>query len=103
MTSLIENVMMIIWKLDLCGSQPRRAVHFAGVTFECLPPCKRGKFESKIMSGEKRLSLKIAVQGHRFGPPPLSGPHATEKCEHIGLCVIRSGCDSPSWDESITN
>jgi len=40
------------------------------------------------MEGE-RLILVVSDQGRGFDPPPLNGPHATEKQEHIGLRGMR--------------
>ncbi len=37
----------------------------------------------------ERLVLEVSDQGRGFEPPPLSGPHATEKQEHIGLRGMR--------------
>ena len=35
------------------------------------------------------IVLEISDQGQGFEPPPLSGPYATEKAEHIGLRGMR--------------
>jgi signal transduction histidine kinase len=35
------------------------------------------------------LILEVSDQGRGFEPPPLSGPHATERQEHIGLRGMR--------------
>ena len=35
------------------------------------------------------LILEVSDQGHGFEPPPLSGPQATERHEHIGLRGMR--------------
>ncbi|MGB0385700.1 MAG: sensor histidine kinase [Ardenticatenaceae bacterium] len=35
------------------------------------------------------MVLQISDQGRGFEPPPLSGPYATEKAEHIGLRGMR--------------
>lgn len=43
----------------------------------------------KLWAEKKRLILEVTDQGRGFEPPPLSGPHATEKQEHIGLRGMR--------------
>ena len=43
----------------------------------------------KLWVEKRRLILEISDQGHGFEPPPLSGPQATERHEHIGLRGMR--------------
>lgn len=43
----------------------------------------------KLWGTRKRLMLEVADQGRGFDPPPLNGPHATERQEHIGLRGMR--------------
>lgn len=43
----------------------------------------------KLSAKKKRLILEVSDQGRGFEPPPLSGPQATEKQEHIGLRGMR--------------
>jgi len=43
----------------------------------------------KLWMEKKRLVLEVTDQGRGFEPPPLSGPHATERQEHIGLRGMR--------------
>jgi signal transduction histidine kinase len=43
----------------------------------------------KLSAEKNRLILEISDHGRGFEPPPLSGPHATEKHEHIGLRGMR--------------
>ena len=38
---------------------------------------------------EKRLIVEVSDQGRGFEPPPLEGPLATEKHEHLGLRGMR--------------
>ena len=43
----------------------------------------------KLWAKKGRLFLEVSDQGHGFEPPPLSGPQATERHEHIGLRGMR--------------
>ncbi|MEK6752140.1 MAG: sensor histidine kinase [Chloroflexota bacterium] len=43
----------------------------------------------KLWVEKENLVLEVADQGRGFEPPPLSGPHATERQEHIGLRGMR--------------
>jgi len=43
----------------------------------------------KLWAEKGRLILEVSDQGRGFEPPPLSGPHATERQEHIGLRGMR--------------
>ena len=43
----------------------------------------------KLWVEKSHLVLEVTDQGRGFEPPPLSGPHATEKQEHIGLRGMR--------------
>jgi len=43
----------------------------------------------KLWAEKERLFLEVSDQGRGFEPPPLSGPHATESHEHIGLRGMR--------------
>jgi signal transduction histidine kinase len=43
----------------------------------------------KLWAEKGRLILEVSDHGRGFEPPPLSGPHATEKQEHIGLRGMR--------------
>lgn len=43
----------------------------------------------KLWAEEGRLILEVSDQGRGFEPPPLSGPNATERQEHIGLRGMR--------------
>lgn len=43
----------------------------------------------KLCVEKGHLILEVSDQGRGFEPPPLSGPHATEKQEHIGLRGMR--------------
>jgi len=43
----------------------------------------------KLWMEKKHLVLEVTDQGRGFEPPPLSGPHATERQEHIGLRGMR--------------
>lgn len=43
----------------------------------------------KLWMEKGNLVLEVADQGRGFEPPPLSGPHATERQEHIGLRGMR--------------
>lgn len=43
----------------------------------------------KLWMEKSHLVLEVTDQGRGFEPPPLSGPHATEKQEHIGLRGMR--------------
>lgn len=43
----------------------------------------------KLWADKGRLILEVSDQGRGFKPPPLSGPHATERQEHIGLRGMR--------------
>ncbi len=38
---------------------------------------------------KNHIILEVSDQGRGFEPPPLNGPHATEKQEHIGLRGMR--------------
>jgi len=42
-----------------------------------------------LWTEKEHLLLEISDQGRGFEPPPLSGPHATERQEHIGLRGMR--------------
>jgi len=42
-----------------------------------------------LWAEKKRLVLEVSDRGRGFEPPPLSGPDATEKQEHIGLRGMR--------------
>lgn len=43
----------------------------------------------KLRLEEGRLILEVSDRGHGFEPPPLIGPQATERHEHIGLRGMR--------------
>ncbi len=43
----------------------------------------------KIYKQEKWLVLEVCDQGRGFVPPPLNGPEASKKLEHIGLRGMR--------------
>jgi len=43
----------------------------------------------RLWAGVGRLCLEVADHGRGFQPPPLSGPEATERHEHIGLRGMR--------------
>ena len=43
----------------------------------------------KLWAEKGRLILEVSDQGRGFDPPPLSGPNATERQEHIGLRGMR--------------
>ena len=43
----------------------------------------------KLWAEKERLVLEVSDQGRGFEPPPLNGPHATERQEHIGLRGMR--------------
>ena len=43
----------------------------------------------KLWAEKGRLILEVSDQGRGFEPPPLSGPNATERQEHIGLRGMR--------------
>ncbi|MEW5938158.1 MAG: sensor histidine kinase [Chloroflexota bacterium] len=43
----------------------------------------------KLWTEKGRLILEVSDQGRGFEPPPLNGPHATERQEHIGLRGMR--------------
>ena len=43
----------------------------------------------RVWAEEDRLCLEVSDQGRGFQPPPLSGPQATERHEHIGLRGMR--------------
>jgi len=43
----------------------------------------------KLWAEKGRLILEVSDHGRGFEPPPLIGPHATEKHEHIGLRRMR--------------
>ena len=43
----------------------------------------------KLWAEQGRLILEVSDQGHGFEPPPLIGPQATERHEHIGLRGMR--------------
>lgn len=47
------------------------------------------KASVKLRMEKKRLILEVSDQGRGFEPPPLDGPQATEKQEHIGLRGMR--------------
>jgi signal transduction histidine kinase len=42
-----------------------------------------------LSSDRNKIVLEIADRGRGFEPPPLTGPHATESQEHIGLRGMR--------------
>ncbi len=43
----------------------------------------------RVWAEEDRLCLEVIDHGRGFQPPPLSGPEATERHEHIGLRGMR--------------
>ena len=43
----------------------------------------------RVWAEEDRLRLEVTDHGRGFQPPPLSGPEATERHEHIGLRGMR--------------
>lgn len=43
----------------------------------------------RVWAEEDRLCLEVIDRGRGFQPPPLSGPEATERREHIGLRGMR--------------
>ncbi|MEW6403235.1 MAG: sensor histidine kinase [Chloroflexota bacterium] len=43
----------------------------------------------KLWAEKGHLILEVSDHGRGFEPPPLSGPHATERQEHIGLRGMR--------------
>ena len=43
----------------------------------------------RVWAEEGRLRLEVTDHGRGFQPPPLSGPEATERHEHIGLRGMR--------------
>lgn len=43
----------------------------------------------KLWAEKGRLLLEVSDQGRGFEPPPLNGPQATEREEHIGLRGMR--------------
>ena len=43
----------------------------------------------KVWVEKRRLILEVSDHGRGFEPPPLSGPQATERHEHIGLRGMR--------------
>lgn len=43
----------------------------------------------ELKKEKEYLVLEVSDQGRGFEPPPLDGPHATEKQEHIGLRGMR--------------
>lgn len=43
----------------------------------------------KLWTEHGHLILEVSDQGRGFEPPPLNGPHATERQEHIGLRGMR--------------
>jgi signal transduction histidine kinase len=43
----------------------------------------------KLWAKRGHIILEVLDQGCGFEPPPLCGPHATEKQEHIGLRGMR--------------
>jgi signal transduction histidine kinase len=43
----------------------------------------------KMWAKRGHLILEVSDQGRGFEPPPLSGPHATESHQHIGLRGMR--------------
>jgi signal transduction histidine kinase len=43
----------------------------------------------KLWTEKGRLILEVSDRGHGFQPPPLNGPQATERHEHIGLRGMR--------------
>lgn len=43
----------------------------------------------RVWVGAERLNLEVTDQGLGFQPPPLEGPEATERHEHIGLRGMR--------------
>lgn len=43
----------------------------------------------RVWAEGERLCLEVIDQGRGFQPPPLSGPEATERHEHIGLRGMR--------------
>lgn len=43
----------------------------------------------KVWVEKRRLILEVSDRGRGFEPPPLSGPQATERHEHIGLRGMR--------------
>lgn len=45
--------------------------------------------EVRLRWEEGRLKLEVRDRGRGFNPPPLSGRHATERSEHIGLRGMR--------------
>ncbi|MGQ0605054.1 MAG: sensor histidine kinase [Anaerolineales bacterium] len=43
----------------------------------------------RVWATDDRLNLEVTDQGRGFQPPPLEGPEATERYEHIGLRGMR--------------
>ncbi len=43
----------------------------------------------KLWATKRHITLEVSDQGRGFEPPPLCGPDATEKQEHIGLRGMR--------------
>jgi signal transduction histidine kinase len=43
----------------------------------------------RLRTRNRRIVLEICDEGRGFAPPPLTGPEATERAEHIGLRGMR--------------
>jgi len=72
---------------------PRVKIGLYRILQEALSNVRRhaevAKASVRLRAGNGRIVLEILDDGRGFDPPPLSGPEATQRPEHIGLRGMR--------------